>query len=69
MLETEGIPGNVQDNVALDAVFERLIGHYPEVQVIAADVGHKTPWICKQILRRIPTIPYKRPMTGEGNLP
>ena len=37
----------------------------------APGTGHKTPWICKQILdsRRIPSLPDKRPMTKEGNLP
>ena len=29
VLETEITPGNVHDSVAFDAVFERLIEHYP----------------------------------------
>ena len=64
-------PGNVHDSVAFDAVFERLTEHYPEVQVVTADAGYKTPWICKQIFDsgRIPSLPYKRPMTKKGNLP
>ena len=71
MLETEVTPGNVHDSVAFDTVFERLVEHYPEVQVIAADAGYKTPWICKQIFDsgRILSLPYKRPMTKKGNLP
>ena len=71
VLETEVTPGNVHDSVAFDAVFERLTEHYPEVQVITADAGYKTPWICKQIFDsgRIPSLPYKRPMTRKGNLP
>ena len=71
VLETEITPGNVHDSVAFDTVFERLRIHYPEVQVITADAGYKTPWICKQIFDsgRIPSLPYKRPMTKKGNLP
>ena len=71
VLETEVTAGNVHDSVAFDAVFQRLTEHYPEVEVITADAGYKTPWICKQIFDsgRIPSLPYKRPMTKKGNLP
>lgn len=32
------------------------------------DAGYKTPWICKRVIDdgRIPSLPYKRPMTKEG---
>ena len=71
VMAVEVTPGNVHDSVAFDAVFENLTEHFPEVQVITADAGYKTPWICKQILDsgRIPSLPYKRPMTKAGNLP
>ena len=71
VLETEVTPGNVHDSVAFDTVFERLVEHYPEARVITADAGYKTPWICKQVFDsgRIPSLPYKRPMTKKGNLP
>ena len=71
VLETEVTAGNVHDSVAFDAVFQRLTRHYPEVRVVTADAGYKTPWICKQIFDsgRIPSLPYKRPMTKKGNLP
>lgn len=71
VLETEVTPGNVHDSVAFDTVFERLVEHCPEAQVITADAGYKTPWICKQVFDsgRIPSLPYKRPMTKNGNLP
>ena len=71
VLEVEVTPGNVHDSVAFDTVYERLIKHYPQVEVVTADAGYKTPWICKQIIDsgRIPSLPYKRPMTKEGNLP
>ena len=71
VLETEVTAGNVHDSVAFDAVFQRLTEHYPEVQVVTADAGYKTPWICKQIFDsgRIPSLPYKRPMTKKDSLP
>ena len=34
VLEMEVTPGNVHDSVSFDTVFESLIEHYPEVQVI-----------------------------------
>ncbi len=71
VLEVEVTPGNVHDSMAFDTVYERLIEHYPEVEVVTADAGYKTPWICKQVIDsgRIPSLPYKRPMTKKGNLP
>ena len=71
VLEVEVTPGNVHDSVAFDTVYERLIEHYPQVEVVTADAGYKTPWICKQIIDsgRLPSLPYKRPMTKKGNLP
>ena len=38
------------------------------IQVITADAGYKTPWIAKQIFEdgRIPSLPYKRPMTKKA---
>lgn len=65
VMEVEVTPGNVHDSVAFDAVFERATEHYPEIKVVTADAGYKTPWICKQIIDsgRIPSLPYKRPMT------
>ena len=71
VLEVEVTPGNVHDSVAFDRVFERATEHYPEIEVVTADAGYKTPWICKQIIDsgRTPSLPYKRPMTKKGNLP
>ena len=42
VLETEATPGNVHDSVAFDTVFESLIEHYPEVQVIYLLYGDNT---------------------------
>ena len=71
VLEVEVTPGNVHDSVAFDAVFQKATEHYPEIEVVTADAGYKTPWICKQIIDsgRVPSLPYKRPMTKKGNLP
>ena len=71
VLEVEVTPGNVHDSVAFDAVFQKATEHYPEIEVVTADAGYKTPWICKQIIDsgRTPSLPYKRPMTKKGNLP
>ena len=71
ILETEITPGNVHDSVAFDTVFERLKAHYPEVQVVTADAGYKTPWICKQIFDsgKIHRFPTNAPMTKKGICP
>ena len=63
VLEVEVTPGNVHDSVAFDAVYDKLIEHYPEVDVITADAAYKTPWICKRIIDdgRIPSMPYNGP--------
>ena len=64
-------PGNIHDSVAFDELYDRLIEKYPEMEVVVADAGYKTPWISKRILddNRIPVLPYKRPMGKEGFYP
>ena len=64
-------PGNVHDSVQFDAIYQQVTERFPQVAVVTADAGYKTPWICKQIFDdgRIPSLPYKRPMTKKGNLP
>lgn len=71
ILQVEVTAGNIHDSVAFDAVYAGLKKHYPEVEVVTMDSGYKTPWICKQIIDdgRFPSLPYKRPMTKQGNLP
>lgn len=71
VLEAVVTAGNVHDSVAFDDVYKDLLKHYPEVEVVVADAGYKTPWICKTIFDsgRIPSLPYKRPMTKKDNLP
>ena len=64
-------PGNVHDSVAFDGLYDRLIERHPEMEVVVADAGYKTPWISKRILddHRIPVFPYKRPMGKKGFYP
>jgi transposase len=71
ILGVEVTPGNVHDSVVFDAVYDTVTEAFPQVQVVTADAGYKTPWICKRILDdgRIPSLPYRRPMTKEGNHP
>jgi len=46
-----------------------MMSRMSAIKVVTMDAGYKTPWICKRILedRRIPSLPYKRPMTKKGN--
>lgn len=61
--------GNVHDSRAFDELYQRTIEKYPEISIVTADAGYKTPWICKQIFDsgRSASMPYKRPMTKKGN--
>jgi hypothetical protein len=60
-------PGNVHDSVAFDGLYKRLIGKHPEIKNVVMDAGYKVPYICKEVLddKRIPVLPYKRPMGGK----
>ena len=51
-----------------DGLYEKIVKKFPEVETVAVDAGYKTPWIMKQIIdnKRIPAVPYKRPMTKDG---
>ena len=71
VLDVTVTPGNVHDSVAFDTLYRRVTERFPQIQVVTMDAGYKTPWICKQIFDdgRIPSLPYKRPMTKQGNLP
>ena len=71
ILDVTVTPGNVHDSVAFDELYRRVTNRFPQIQVVAMDAAYKTPWICKQIFDdgRIPSLPYKRPMTKKGNLP
>ena len=60
--------GNIHDSVMFDEVYDKAVKRFPGIKVIAADAGYKTPWIAKKIIDdgRIPSMPYKRPMTKKG---
>ena len=71
VLDVTVMPGNVHDSAAFDTLYRRVTERFPQIQVVKMDAGYKTPWICKQIFDdgRIPSLPYRRPMTKQGNLP
>ena len=60
--------GNIHDSKMFDELYANTIKKFAEIEVIAVDAGYKTPWIIKQIIdsKRIPSVPYKRPMTKVG---
>ena len=68
VLDVTVVPGNVHDSVSFDALYDKVTERFPEIEVVTVDAGYKTPWICKKIIDdgRIPSMPYKRPMTKEG---
>lgn len=61
-------PGNVHDSVMFDDIYDKTIAYFPEAKVVVADSAYRTPWIAKKIIDdgRIPSLPYKCPMTPEG---
>ena len=62
-------PENIHDSVVFDTLYNKVKMKYPQIEIVTADAGYKTPWICKQIFDdgRIPSLPYKRPMTKKEN--
>lgn len=66
--EVEVTPGNVHDSVAFFDYYDRLTEHFPQIEVVIADAGYKIPAIAKEIIDsgRIPSMPYKRPMSKNG---
>ena len=68
IIAAEVAAGNVHDSVMFDTVYEQATKRFPEAEVVAMDSGYKTPWIMKKIIDdgRLPSTPYKRPMTKKG---
>ncbi len=68
VLDVTVVPGNVHDSVSFDDLYDKVTDSFPQIKVVTADAGYKTPWICKKITDdgRIPSMPYKRPATKEG---
>jgi len=60
--------GNVHDSVMFDGLYKNVLASFPEIEMVTLDAGYKTPWIMKQIFDsgRLPSVPYKRPMTKQG---
>lgn len=68
ILDVEVSTGNVHDSVMFDPLYERITKAFPQIGVIGMDSAYKTPWICKRMIDdgRLPSLPYKRPMTKKG---
>lgn len=68
ILGVELSPANVHDSVMFKNIYDKIKITYPKIKYVVADAGYKTPYICKQIIddKRIPILPYKRPVTKKG---
>ncbi len=68
VLSADVSAGNIHDSVMFDGLYRNVLAKFPEIERVAIDSGYKTPWIMKQIFEsgRLPSTPYKRPMTKEG---
>ena len=68
ILDTVITSGNVPASVAFDELYGRFTERFSEIKIVTMDAGYKTPWICKWVIDdgRLPSLPYKRPMTKEG---
>lgn len=60
--------GNVYDSAAFDGLYDKITEKHPEIETVVMDAGYKTLWICKKVFddKRIPVLPYKRPMGKTG---
>jgi hypothetical protein len=68
VLNAEVSAGNVHDSVMFDGLYRNVLAKFPEISMVAIDSGYRTPWIMKQVFasERLPSVPYKRPMTKPG---
>ena len=68
ILEADVSPANVHDSTMFDELYKNTIDKFEEVKRIGMDSAYKTPWIMKQVIdsERLPSVPYKRPMTKAG---
>jgi transposase len=71
VLGVEVRPGNQHDSVVFDDIYRKVKERFPQIEVVTADAGYKTPWICKQVFDdgKLPSLPYRAPMTKKGNHP
>ena len=51
-----------------DGLYDKITEKHPEIETVVMDAGYKTLWICKKVFddKRIPVLPYKRPMGKTG---
>ncbi len=51
-----------------DGLYDKITEKHPEIETVVMDAGYKTPWICKKVFddKRIPVLPYKRPIGKTG---
>ena len=68
VLDCDVSAGNIHDSVMFDDLYRNTLSRFPEIEMTALDSGYRTPWIMKQVFDsgRLPSVPYKRPMTKEG---
>jgi transposase len=68
ILDFDVTAGNIHDSMVFDKVYDGVTSRFEGIEIVVADAGYKTPWICKRILDdgRIPSMPYKRPMSKRG---
>lgn len=63
-------PGNVHDSLVFTDIYSKVKSRFgEEIESVVVDAGYKTPGICREIIDdgKIPVMPYKRPMTKQGN--
>lgn len=60
--------GNIHDSVMFDDIYDKVTRRFEDIETIAVDAGYRTPWIAKRIIDdgRIPSMPYKRPVTKKN---
>ena len=53
---------------AFELYYDRLTEEFPQIEYVVMDAGYKTPAIARKVLKskRIPVLPYKRPMGKDG---
>ena len=49
-------------------IYDKVTRRFEDIETIAVDAGYRTPWIAKRIIDdgRIPSMPYKRPVTKKN---
>ena len=66
--ETVVTLGNIHKSVAFDAVYDKVMGAFPEAKAIIADSAYKAPHICKKGFddERVLSAACKHPQTMKG---